>query len=630
VVPFLRVRERLNAWKEIGAGRTVLNWIKYGYRLPFVKRMEPFYHKPKPCSQLEYEALEEIKAKLFSLGVVEVTSDTSFVSRSRLEPKKDGGFRLIVDLRHVNDHLAVQSCKYETLGDLQLMIQRNDFMISCDLADGYYHMGIHPEHQKFLTTSINGTLLSFKALPFGLSTAPRVFTKFMRPVVAHLRKNGQRMLQYLDDSLFLHADEQQLSARRDDIDDLLLSLGLQRKPSKGVWEPTRRLKHLGVEIDTERGLFLVPDSKRNTIMAAARSIIKYAAAHRRWVHVRKLANLAGAVIALTVAMPVARTVTRSLYDVIATKSTWESDVRLTHQALRDLQFLAELPSQVCDKAIWRAEPLDSIHTDASDTGWGAVLNNLVPAQGFFNKQEQAQHITAKELSAVLSALQQFNKQLQSQQTIKVITDNMSVRGVLNKGTSSSPQLMSIYRQILELCLEKGVLLQAEYIPTELNVKADFLSRINPAGEWSLPESVFKSAEQLFGRRSIDLFASPNNKQCNRFCSVVPGHGSLGDAFQQDWSQERSWICPPFALIGRVVERLMRQGGEAVVIVPYWTAAPWFPSLMQLSDYHQLLHRGHIDNATHLESSQPELWRNPKWRLMLFHIPERERVLVQQC
>ena len=363
-------------------------------------------------------------------------------------------------------------------------------------------------------------------------------------------------------------------------------------------------------------------------MGAARSIIKYAASHRRWVHVQKLANIAGAVISLTVALPMARTVTRSLYDVIATRESWSSDVRLTNQALKDLRFLAELPSECCDKAIWKPETLDNIHTDASNTGWGAVLNSLVPAQGFFAREKQVLHITAKELIAVLSALQEFHGHLQSHQTVRVITDNMSVRAVINKGTSSSPQLMRIYREILQLCLEQGLLLQAEYIPTGLNIHADFLSRINPAGEWSLPDCVFRAAERLFGERTIDLFASPKNMRCSRYCSVIPDRSSCGDAFNHDWTNEQSWICPPFALMSRVVERLLRQGGEAVVIAPYWTAAPWFPSLLELSDYHQLLDRGHVSDILQQSPSAPEVHRNPKWRLMLFHVPKREHVLVQ--
>lgn len=600
----------------------MLRWIKYGYRLPFVEQLRPFHHAPLRFSPEEVQALEEIKDKLLRLGAVEPTDDATFVSRSRLEPKKDGGYRLIVDLRHVNEHLVNQPCKFETLKDLKHIIQGNDWMISADLQDGYYHVGVHQEHRKFLTTSINGTLVRFCALPFGLSTAPRVFTKFMRPVVGQLRRSGARMLQYLDDSLFLHQDRNELQRMAGRIDELFGSLGLLRKPTKGCWTPTQRLKHLGVEIDTSRRLFLVPPEKRATIMGAAASLLRYATSHRRWVSVRKLANLCGLVISLTVAMPLARTVTRSLYDAIGTKTSWASDVRLCQQALRDLHWLAELPSDACDKAIFRPLPRATIHTDASGSGWGAVLNQLVPAQGFFDAAQQVQHITAKELSAVLNALVEF-RQL-SNKPVRVVTDNMAVKAVLNKGCSASPHLMGIYRRILDLCLHRGIILQAEYLPTHLNVHADFLSRINPAGEWSLPAAVIRRAEHWFGTRTIDLFASPASAVCERYCSILPHKDSLGDAFALDWGLERAWICPPFALLAKAVYQLREQGGEAVVIAPHWPAAPWFPVLAKISDYSQIVPEQYARGITTHGQHQAEVHRNHKWRLELFHVPFRGR------
>ena len=626
MVPFLRVRAQLDAWECIGAGRSVLSWIKYGYRLPFAAQLRPFFHRPLCFTPQEQLALEDIKVKLLRLGAVELTDDATFVSRSRLEPKKDGGYRLIVDLRHVNDHLISQPCKYETLKDLQHIIQASDWMISADLQDGYYHVGVHPEHRRFLTTSINGTLVRFCALPFGLSTAPRVFTKFMRPVVASLRRDGVRMLQYLDDSLFLHQDRNELQRLAARIDGLFQSLGLLRKPTKGCWIPTRCLKHLGIEIDTARRLFLVPPEKRATVMGASASLLRYATSHRRWVSVRKLANLCGLVISLSVAMPMARTVTRSLYDAIGTKTSWADDVRLCQQALRDLRWLAELPQDACDKSIFRPLPLATVHTDASDSGWGAVLNQLVPAQGFFNAPQQVQHITAKELSAVFNALVEFRQQL-TNKPVRIVTDNMSVRAVLNKGCSTSPHLMGIYRKILDLCLQRGILLQAEYLPTHLNVQADYLSRIHPAGEWSLPAEVLLRAERWFGARTIDLFASPASAVCPRYCSILPHQDSLGDAFSRDWSGERAWICPPFGMLSRAVEQLSRQGAEAVVVVPYWPAAPWFPVLQAMSDYMQIIPQAYIDNIVVHGHHGAEVHRNRKWKLMLYHVPYRERQLV---
>ena len=46
-------------------------------------------------------------------------------------------------------------------------------------------------------------MFEFACLPFGLSSAPRIFTKLMKPVVAQLRKQGIRLIIDLDDILIM-------------------------------------------------------------------------------------------------------------------------------------------------------------------------------------------------------------------------------------------------------------------------------------------------------------------------------------------------------------------------------------------------------------------------------------------
>ena len=605
----------------------ILNWVANGYKLPFTGSVEPFnipplrYHSPE-----EVVALREIKEKLLTMGVIRRTTNNKYVSRSRLEPKKDGGFRLIVDLRPLNKYLPQQPCKFETLSDAQFLLQHNDWMISADLKDGYYHLGIHDDHQQYLTTVLDGELVQFMALPFGLSTAPRVFTKFMRPVVKYFRSQGIRMLQYLDDSLFLSQSHKELCSIRQFVETTLNNLGLLRKESKGCWEPTQQLVHLGIAIDTARGLFLIPPHKQATIKAAAMSLLRYSTSHRRWVSVKKLANLAGTVIATSIAFPLARTLTRSLYDVIATRVSWTRDVRLDKQAIRDLKFLRKLDPVFCDKAIWEPQPLARINTDASLSGWGAILDDLVPAQGFFSKGEQALHITAKELNAVLFALQCFHNKLINK-PVRIVTDNMSVMAVINKGVSHSRTMMSIYRKMLQFCLERGILLKAEYINTHHNTVADALSRISPFSDWSIPDELFAEMELMFGKRTCDRFASPTSTKCLKYNSIIPGDDSLGDAFlQSTWINERNWICPPISLAARVIDRLYHEGSEALLVVPYWKSATWFPMLMEMADYHRVLTAQEMFQIVSHGPGPPEVHRNHHWRLIIVHIPEREQRL----
>ncbi|CAJ0960520.1 unnamed protein product [Ranitomeya imitator] len=77
-----------------------------------------------------------------------------------------------------------------------------------DLKDAYYHVPIHEDFQKFLivAVSMEGSIhhFQFRALPFGLSAAPRVFTKLVAEVMAHLRESDILIIPYLDDFLIGH------------------------------------------------------------------------------------------------------------------------------------------------------------------------------------------------------------------------------------------------------------------------------------------------------------------------------------------------------------------------------------------------------------------------------------------
>ena len=64
-------------------------------------------------------------------------------------------------------------------------------MFSFDLKSSYHHIEILPEHQTFLgfswraPDSNSETFYVYTVLPFGLSTAPYIFTKLLKPLEKH-------------------------------------------------------------------------------------------------------------------------------------------------------------------------------------------------------------------------------------------------------------------------------------------------------------------------------------------------------------------------------------------------------------------------------------------------------------
>ncbi|CAJ0919880.1 unnamed protein product [Ranitomeya imitator] len=80
-------------------------------------------------------------------------------------------------------------------------LEKREFLASIDIQDAYLHIPIFPLHQRFLRFAVNNLHFQFTALPFGLASAPRVFTKVMSTVVSILHSLGIVVLPYLDDLL---------------------------------------------------------------------------------------------------------------------------------------------------------------------------------------------------------------------------------------------------------------------------------------------------------------------------------------------------------------------------------------------------------------------------------------------
>ena len=64
------------------------------------------------------------------------------------------------------------------------------WLASIDLKDAYFHIPIYRGHWKYLRFCIAGKVYQFLVLPFGLSSAPRVFTKILLALIAYLHSQG--------------------------------------------------------------------------------------------------------------------------------------------------------------------------------------------------------------------------------------------------------------------------------------------------------------------------------------------------------------------------------------------------------------------------------------------------------
>ena len=66
---------------------------------------------------------------------------------------------------------------------LKDLLREGDFMVKIDLNDAYFTVRIWQSHLTILRFVWKETMYEFACLPFGLASAPRVYTKLLKPVV---------------------------------------------------------------------------------------------------------------------------------------------------------------------------------------------------------------------------------------------------------------------------------------------------------------------------------------------------------------------------------------------------------------------------------------------------------------
>ena len=207
----------------------MLNAIR-GYKIEFDKEKIPeLKSEPRQFKRKAPEAAQICKEVLHlqEKNVVELCNheEGEIISNVFLRPKKNGGVRLILDLSELNKSLVYQHFKMDNIHTVLDLVSSNNFLASVDLRDAYYSVKIHPEDRKFLKFVINNQYWQFKALPNGLSTAPRLFTKLLKPVFALLRQAGHMVIGYLDDTILIGETEEKLKEAITATTDILTQLG---------------------------------------------------------------------------------------------------------------------------------------------------------------------------------------------------------------------------------------------------------------------------------------------------------------------------------------------------------------------------------------------------------------------
>lgn len=579
-----RLKHFLPIWKSLTTDKFILDMI-VGAKIDFVSAV----YQNRPCQPIKCSAEDKIKIdneveKYLQLGIIEKTSHSKdeFVSQIFYRPKKSGGTRIILNLKPLNRNVQYEHFKMEHLNSALNLMTKDCYMASIDLADAYYSVNIHNSYRKYLRFIWNGYLYQFTCLPNGLTSAPRWFTKIMKPIFSRLRNQGLLSVYYLDDCWLSGRSADECKHNVNKTHELLEKAGFLINEKKSSLVPKQSIEFLGFNLNSITMTVNLPLDKRVKIKNLCKDLLS-----NNINSIRFVSKVIGTLISSLAAVNHGALYYKYLENdkIQALKRScgnFDTNMTISFNAKLELNWWIENVDNI-SKPIEIPDYSYLLTTDASHIGWGAVYNDTSTG-GQWSNDEISCHINELELKAIYFGLKSYFSQL-TDCHIRIRSDNTTaVTYVNNYGGVKSMKCHALAKQIWNWALNRSIHLSAEHLPGSENILADKASRIFDANtEWSLASSVFNNINNEFGPCKIDLFASRLNAKLNLYVSWKPDPFAVFvDAFSRNWNMLGNFYAfPPFSLILSCLQKIASEKAKGILIVPFWTTQPWFPKLMRM-------------------------------------------------
>ncbi|MES9883156.1 MAG: reverse transcriptase domain-containing protein [Sedimenticola sp.] len=585
-----RLKDFAENWRKITNDETILNIVQ-NCSIDFIDDVNPINTRIPPCyfSATENFVIDNEIQTLLNMGVIiEVNHEPDeYLSPIFIVPKRNGEYRMILNLKQLNEYIVYHHFKMDTFESSLKLIKHNCWMSSIDLRHAYYSVPMLSDQQNKLRFVKSGKVYQYVCLPNGISCAPRIFTKLMKPIYASLRQLGHSNSGYIDDSLLVGDTSQECEKNVMDTVDVMESVGFIIHEKKSVFKPTQSIDFLGNHINSVDMVVTLPQRRVDVIVQECKEMQKLVA-----IPIRQTARVLGLMVSSFSAVEFAplhyRTIEREKTKALKiSKGKFDQKMLVTCAIKLELNWWIEnLNSQ--KRVIDHGNADILIVSDASLSGWGAICNGS-KIGGRWKPDECDKHINCLEMLAALIGLKAFCREHHDTH-VQIQSDNTcTVAYINNMGGIKSEQCNELAVEMWSWCIQRRIWLSATHIPGHEN-QADHYSRnFNENIEWMLDRNTFLTISHIWGLPEMDMFASRANNQIQRYVSWKQDPNSEHvNAFTFNWSSIYFYAFPPFSLIGRAVQKLRRDRAECIMIIPLWPTQVWYPTVMELLVDHPVI------------------------------------------
>ena len=401
--------------------------------------------------------------------------------------KDDGTCRLVMDLSHpagesINEFIPKEpfSVKYSKFDDAVRMVRqkgRGCFMSKLDIKHAFRLMPVHPSQWHLLCYHFDGKWFVDLVLPFGLRSSPAIFCQFADLVrwVLDVCYKVPLVINYSDDFLQVSGHDQGVAQQElDTIKRAFGDMGIPLAGPEKIIGPCHRLPYLGIIIDSLSMTMEVTEEKYQECMSTLPKWLNKAKCTQT-----QLKSLIGKLSFIAKVVRPGRLFLRRLIDLSKTVKKGHHHISLNAEARADIAWWLDfLPTWSKSnlipepKAILASDLM--LFSDASDLGFGAFYGNEW-IQGDWSAWKRKIPINYRELFAIFAAAETWGQDWRGKRII-FVTDNEPITEIWDKGSTPSPDIMSLVRPLFLAAAKGGYSVSFKHIAGVDNPIADALSR----------------------------------------------------------------------------------------------------------------------------------------------------------
>ncbi|WVZ92138.1 hypothetical protein U9M48_038225 [Paspalum notatum var. saurae] len=445
---------------------------RHDHRIHLLPDTPPVAIRPYRYPQLLKDEIERQCDDMLQEGIIR-ESTSPFSSPVLLVKKHDGNWRFCVDYRGLNNRTVKDKFPIPVVEELLDELKGARYFTKLDLRSGYHQVQMHTEDIAKTAFRTHHSHFEFLVMPFGLTNAPATFQALMNDVLKPYI--CRFVLVFFDDILIYSPSWADHLRHVKAVFQLLHQHQLFIKQSKCFFEEASvaYLGHIvsavGVAMDPAK-VAAVDAWPRPRTTRALRGFLGLTNYYRKFI--------AGY-----------GAVARPLTDLLKGSSfTWTADADHAFTVLKQALLTAPL-LQLPDFS-----KRFVVDTDASGSGFGAVLHQGDGAIAFFSRAVAPHHAKLqayeRELIGLVKAVRHWRPYLWGR-AFTVRTDHWSLKFILDQRLTTIPQHTWVSKLF-------GYDLSVEYRPGKQNVAADALSRRD--------EDVSVAANAISGP-SFDVFSA---------------------------------------------------------------------------------------------------------------------------